>query len=255
MIRQIFFIAWIAVRELLYERVFYLLLAFAALALGLSVLLGSMTYAEQAKLTIDFMLGGLEIAMVLFSIFMSISLFQRELQLGSVAMILSKPISRTSFLLGKFIGQMVIQGFVAACMAIMTNFILWRIGEGFSAYAVSQAVFLIYLEALVMASATYFFAVNAGGTTSAAASLFLFTLGHLTENITAGVKGTDQAKFWPILRSLIPNFEVFNSKALASYALFENPETMRWSMLYALVCMTTFLILAALCFNRRDILT
>ena len=55
-------IAWIAIRELLYERVFYVLVSFAAVSLGLSLLLGQMTYAEQYKLTLDFMLAGIEIS-------------------------------------------------------------------------------------------------------------------------------------------------------------------------------------------------
>src|SRR3989338_8878152 len=107
-----FRIAWIAIRELLYERVFYLLVLFAAMALVLSLMLGQLTYAEQSKLTLDFMLGGIQLSMVLFSVFMGISLLQRELQMGSIAMVLSKPISRGSFLMGKYLGQISVQFFV-----------------------------------------------------------------------------------------------------------------------------------------------
>ena len=53
-------IAWIAIRELLYEKVFYVLVLFCVMALGLSLLLGQLTYAEQAKLTLDFMLAGID---------------------------------------------------------------------------------------------------------------------------------------------------------------------------------------------------
>jgi len=107
--KQALHISWIAVRELIYERVFHLLFSFVGLALILSILLGQLTYGEQTKLTIDFMLGSAHIAVILFSIFMGISLFQRELQMGSISMLLSKPVSRTSFLAGKYLGQILVQ--------------------------------------------------------------------------------------------------------------------------------------------------
>ena len=71
-------IAWVAIQELLHEKVSYLLIGFALFSLAMSMVFGQMTYGEQAKLTLDFMLGATQLSMLLFSIFMGISLFQKE---------------------------------------------------------------------------------------------------------------------------------------------------------------------------------
>jgi len=248
-------IAWIAVRELLYERVFYILLCFAILALGLSLLLGQMTYIEQYKLTVDFMVSAAEISMVLFSIFAGIALFQRELTMGSVSMTLAKPISRTTFLLGKFVGQSLVQmamvgGMLALTLLVTSAFRHPDVG------AMAQTFWLIGLESIVLTSLCYFFAVNSGATTTAIISLCFFGLGHLRESITENADhGSATFQIWRVVKNLIPDLEVFNTKALASYGITISSAELGWALVYCFVCVTFFLIMSALTFNMKDIPT
>lgn len=247
-------IAWIAARELVYEKVFYMLVSFCALALLLSLLLGQLTYAEQAKLTLDFMLGGIELSMVLFSVFMGISLFHRELTLGSISMVLSKPIARASFIVGKFLGQLLVQGAVVSMMGAMTLLVSLRFAGNVSQLAIAQTVGMIFLEVTVLTAITYFFAVLAGGVTTAVATLCIFALGHLHETFTENPK-VAAMPLWTLCKALIPNLEVFNMKALASYGIAASPPEVAWALLYGLCCATFFMTMAVVCFNRRDILT
>ena len=247
-------IAWIAVRELIYEKVFYLLVSFCLLALCLSLLVGQLTYAEQAKLTLDFMLGGIELSMVLFCIFMGISLFHRELTLGSISMVLSKPISRASFLLGKFCGQMVVQFAVMALMLLMTLLISYRFEENLSQVSIIQTVALVFMEITVLTSLTYCFAVVAGGVTTAVAALCLFLIGHSHEGFATNPK-VNSTLLWKLTRAITPNLDVFNMKTLASYGITISANEMGWAMVYALCCTFFFMLMAILFFNQRDILT
>ena len=190
-----FRIAWIAIRELLYEKVFYILLCFSLLSLGLSMMLGQLTFSEQSKLTLDFMLGGIQLSMVLFAVFMGISLFQRELTLGSVSMVLSKPISRATFLLGKYIGQIAVQTFVSLAMAGVTILNLFcNFGNAISYTAILQTVTLIIFEVCVLSAVTYFFAVNAGAITTAVAALCVFGLGHTGRCISSNIGDESMCK-------------------------------------------------------------
>jgi Cu-processing system permease protein len=252
---NIFRIAFIAIRELLYERVFYIFLSFSLMSLGLSLLLGQMTYAEQSKLTLDFMLAGIQISMTLFSVFVGISLFQKEIQTGSVSMVLSKPISRGTFLLGKFLGQVTVQLVVTALMAAFTIWVCRSYGL-VSIPAVLQCVFLISLEVCLLTAVTYFFAVNSGAMTTAVVGLCFFAIGHLRAGFAKNFAAKDGTSFiWTISQSVIPDLEVFNSKALASYGLLSSTTEVTWALTYALICIVFFLSLAVVCFNQKDILT
>lgn len=246
-------IAWIAVRELIYERVFYLLFSFVGLALILSILLGQLTYGEQTKLTIDFMLGGTHLAMVLFSIFMGISLFQRELQLGSISMLLSKPVSRSTFLIGKYLGQIFVQFGVMVSITGIVCCSLMRF-DGVQYLPILQAILLIFFETCVMTAITYFFSVNAGAITTAIASFAMFILGHysLTGNRSPA---SSSNPFKEVLLAIIPDLEVFNLKTYASYGVTISPVEVGLSSAYALVCIVMFLVLATITFSKKDILT
>jgi len=254
--RHTFQIAWIAIRELLYERVFYILLSFAAAALALSLMLGQMTYAEQAKLTLDFMLAGIELSMILFSIFMGISLFQRELSLGSISMVLSKPVSRASFILGKYLGQLAVQLGVTLLMGLFTALVCMRFGSAVSFLSIFQTCLLIALEIAVLTAITYFFAVNAGAITTAVAALAFFAIGHLENTIADNVKYyAENDVAWKAFENLIPNLEVFNMKSLASYGLSIPWHQVGLASLYAAICVVFYLVAASICFERKDILT
>lgn len=252
--KSAYYIAVVAARELVYERVFYLLVCFSGLALGLSLALGQLTYAEQAKLTLDFMLGGIEISMVLFSIFMGISLFHRELTLGSVSMILSKPIERASFIVGKFLGQTAVQFAVVASMTLITLAICSHLGGEISELAILQSVGLIFLEVTIITAVTYFFAVISGGVTTAVATLCFFGLGHLHDTFASNQR-LAQGIAWRILDAILPNLEIFNMKALASYGIAASFSEVGWASVYALCCVLFFISSAILIFSRRDILT
>ncbi|MEZ4751703.1 MAG: hypothetical protein R3B54_14075 [Bdellovibrionota bacterium] len=249
-------VAWITMRELIYERVFYLLLTFAVLALGFSLLLGQLTYSEQAKITLDFLLAAVEVSMVLFSVFMGIGLFKKELMLGSVAMVLSKPISRSSFLIGKYLGQVAIQFVVMFCMMLLTLAIQSNFQGDSSLLSVVQAVGLIFLEVLVLTAMAYFFAVNAGTITAAVVTLCLFAVGHMRESIVYHYNiSISRSWIWPVIMSLIPDLEIFNMKTIASYGYTLDATQLFWAVMYSLCCAVFFLFVACVCFANKDIAT
>ncbi|MBY0371487.1 ABC transporter permease [bacterium] len=248
-------IGWIAIRELIHERFFYILIGFLGASIAFSLLLGQMTYAEKAKLTFDFMLGSTHLILVLFSIFMGVTLFQRELLSGSVSMILSKPISRASFLLGKFLGQIGVQAAMAFCMGALTLGICSQFDGNFSVLATAQTVALIYAESVVLTALTYAFAVNTGSLTTALLTLALFSVGHMRQVVDSAFRAGENPWSWRLGRTLIPDLEIFNMKSLASYGQSLAGTEFFWAVAYALLCLGFYLALALVTFERKDIAT
>lgn len=247
-------IAWVTIQELIHERVFYLLLCFATLSLGMSYLLGQLTYAEQAKLSLDFLLAAIEISMLLFAVFMGIGLFRRELLTGSVAMVLSKPIARASFVTGKYLGQLAVQLVVILAMLLITLCVLWQYEAFDRMGAAMQATFLIALEVAVVTATAYFFAVNAGGVTAAVATIATFALGQLRADLSYAL-GDAKGWVWRLTEAVVPRLEVFNSKPLASYGILVGADHVAWASAYAICCVIFFLVAAAVCFSNKDVLT
>ncbi len=251
--KSTFHISFVTIRELLYEKVFYLLLVFAILSLGVSVLLGQLTYAEKLKMSLDFMLSGMQISMVLFAVFMAISLFHKELQLKSVYMILSKPISRSAFLVGKFLGQLFIQIAVIFSMGLITYFLCVSYGEFFSINALFQSVLMVIFETSILAALSYLLAANMGALTSAIITFVVFLLGHIQQTVNVNIKNSGTEPLWAAVKMLIPSLELFNIKAFVSYGLSITWHEMGLAFIYALICSSLYLFAAIICFNERDI--
>jgi ABC-type transport system involved in multi-copper enzyme maturation permease subunit len=254
MLKQISSIAWMTIRELLFEKVFYILLAFIFVAIALSTLLGQLTYAEQSKLTIDFMLGGIEITLTVFSIFVGLFLFQREYSSGSIFITLSKPLPRYRFLLGKFVGQMAVAVAIAIILTVVLLASISRLGEAFSTPALLQCVALILLQMGILTAITYLFTVLSRGLFPAVATATLFILGKYYTDIETIFKKGGSYFLWVLLR-LVPNLSALNTKQLASYGVRLPVTEWGWLAGYAFLCMAFYLFAASLCFENRDLQT
>jgi ABC-type transport system involved in multi-copper enzyme maturation permease subunit len=247
-------IAKIAIQELFHERVFYIIICFAALTLATSFLFGQMTYTQHGRITLNFLLAAIQISMLLFSIFAGISLFQKEIISGSVSMVLSKPISRSSFLIGKYIGQIITQFFVITIMGLITHTFLAVFYEIYEGYVLFQTLLLIFFEVMVLTAVTYFFSVIAGAMTSAILTICWFCIGHFWD-IFSSVLEKKNLISWTTVRTLIPNLEVFNMKDLASYAISISSLEIGYAFLYSLCCIAFYLTIGCLFFEQKDILT
>lgn len=253
--RTIVSISLITLKELLHEKVFYLIGGFALLAVAVSLLLGDLTYAEQSKITLDFLLAGIEFTNLLFSVFMGITLLHRELNLGWIAMVLSKPVSRTSFLLGKFLGQTFVQGLVICLMGILTWGLCSANEITVVPKALVQGLLLMFFEGIIMSSVVYIFAVNLGALLAASCSLLVYALGSFTGGADKTSQALQQNYVWLVLKGILPNFSILNMKTLAAYGL-----SIEWNLVgilfaYTLVCSIVYFVVASLTFSRRDIFT
>lgn len=253
--KSVWVIAGITIKELFHERVFYLLAGFAFLALLLSSLLGDLTYAEQSKITLDFLLAGIQLTNLFFSIFMSITLLNRELNLGWIALVLSKPVSRFEFLLGKFLGQTLVQVLLVLVMGLLSTGLCSLTQIQINQEAVFQSLLLFIFEGFVMTSLIYLLAVNFGALLSAATGLAIFALGNVLEGATKTNQALATSPVWILLKGIIPNFKIFNMKGLVAYGISLDWGLLGIAGLYAFVCSVLYFLLASIFFSRRDIFT
>lgn len=97
-------IALNAFRESLRDKILYNLIVFAGLLIGLSVLLADLSITEHHKIIADMGLAAINLIGVIIAIFIGISLVNKEIERRTVYTIMARPISRTSFILGKYFG-------------------------------------------------------------------------------------------------------------------------------------------------------
>lgn len=91
-------------KEIVRNRFLYLILFFAFVFIIFSLALGKLTIGEADKVIVDFGLGMIEIFGLIGVLFVGSQLLFKEVEGKTIFLILSKPIKRQDFILGKFFG-------------------------------------------------------------------------------------------------------------------------------------------------------
>ena len=102
--RTIWLIAGAVFKESVRDRVPYAMVVFAVLLIAASYLIGQLTAGQDMKTIKDLGLAALSIFGLFIAVFIGIGLVSKEVEKKSVFGLLSKPLSRTEFILGKYSG-------------------------------------------------------------------------------------------------------------------------------------------------------
>lgn len=120
---KIIVIALNTFREAVRNKVLYFLLIFAVLLIGFSTVISDLSIAEPEKLIKDLGLAATDFFGFLIAVFVGVYLVYNELDRKTIYTIVSKPIDRTQFILGKFFGLLFT---IYVNVAIMT-FVLFAV--------------------------------------------------------------------------------------------------------------------------------
>ena len=198
-------------KEAIRDRILYGFIFFAVSLILFSVVLGQLSFNQQIRVTMDVGLAGISLFSVLIAIFLGINLLHKEIEKRTIYPVLSKPVSRTSYLLGKFLGlsaTMVVQ------IALMTAVFLLvlKIQGGSLTAGLAMALLLIVCETLLVVAMALFFTSFSSPFLSGIFCLGIFAAGRnasLIEEL-AHKKGLEWMS--PILdgvSSVLPNLYLF----------------------------------------------
>ncbi len=210
--RQQWVIAFNTFRELVRSRVFLVLIVFAVLIFFMSLILGNLTFGDHYRVVLDFGLTAIQIVLVVLSVLLSISLVRKEIENKSVMSLLSKPLSRTDYFLGKFLGCLLLNVIFAFLGLVILYLILWEMNEAdikvwFQVYAG------IIFESSVLLSLSLFLGMALQGVSSMAVCVGVFLLGHWLDSLFFFAQKSGNIvfiNFAKIVSWLLPNLEMFN---------------------------------------------
>jgi len=248
-------IATNTVRESVRSKLLYGLLFFAVLLIGGGAVIANLSYVENDRILQDVGMGSVRLFGVAIAILVGINLIHREVDRRTVYTILSKPLSRAEFLVGKFLGltltiwlQMGIMGLAFVAVSIMTGAPL---GASHLAFFVLTGCEL----ALVVAIATLFSAF----TTPVLATFFttgVWVVGHASRELRdLGASADSPALEWTtwLIHRVLPDLESFNLASEAAHLLPVTASDWLLPMLYGAGYLTLVLFAAVALFERRDL--
>ncbi len=247
-------IAGNTVREAVRNKLLYTLLFFAVAVIGCAVLVASLSYVEGNRIIQDVGLAAIRLFSLGIAVFVGIGLIHNEVERRTIQTILSKPVSRAEFLLGKYLGLLATVWLQVAIMGVA--FVIVSLASGAPLGAgVAWALLLFCMElAVIVAVATLF----SSFTTPLLASLFtvgIWVVGHLTRDLLALGKQADQESVqWvtAFLYRVLPDLEAFNLTIEAVHGLPIESGEVVWPMLLGIGYSAVLLIVAIQVFQKRD---
>jgi ABC-type transport system involved in multi-copper enzyme maturation permease subunit len=108
-----------AFREAVRDRVLYNLVLFVLLLIAGAIFLGELSAGQEAKIIVDLGLSAMLLFGAFIAIFVGVGLVYKEIERRTLYAILSKPIGRGQFLLGKYLGL---------CLTLLINVLVMGIG-------------------------------------------------------------------------------------------------------------------------------
>lgn len=259
--RQLAAIAINTFKEAIRDKILYNLLIFALLLIGGSVLLATLTVGEQAKIIMDVGLASINLFGVLISVFLGIGLVSKEIEKRTIYTVLSKPIGRSQFLLGKYSGLLLtllvnsVIMTVSLFAVLMFNEFRWASSIWNVEFGLIKAVFLIYMELTILTAVALLFSTFTTSTLAAIFSLSTYVIGHVSGdlmNLSEKVEGTPTGLVLKSLYYLLPNLEQFDIKG---QIVHKHPVEYSYLLLtsgYAAAYVMILLLLASFIFVKRD---
>jgi len=243
-------------REAIRDRILYLLLVFGLLLIVSSVGLSLLTVGSQIKIIKDIGLASISIFGVLISVFVGIGLVSREIQRRTIYTVITKPVYRYQFLLGKYFGLLLtIFCNISLMTVIFLAVLFWK--GGFLDLSVLPAILMIGLELLLVTGFALFFSSFSTPILSAVFTFALYITGHLSGGLLllkAHVKSGFSRWLCDVLYYLLPNLELFNLKHQAVHGLPLHEGQLLLALIYGLLYAAAVFILTVAIFRRRDFL-
>jgi len=245
-------------REAVRDRVLYNLVFFALLMMAAAILVGQISIGIEQSVIVSLGLTAISVIGIFISVFIGVGLVSKEMDKRTLYALLSKPVERWQFLLGKFAGLVMTLTVNTAAMAVGLYAVLWVVKHSFvkGDWYLLVAVYLILLKlALIVALAMLFSCF----TTPFLA--ILFTVGLYLAGIYAEDLRTMQAvdlnpETMKMLRGisyLLPNFENFNVMGAVAHGR-RVPGILVWQdTWYAILYGAIVLAGAAMVFSRRNL--
>jgi ABC-type transport system involved in multi-copper enzyme maturation permease subunit len=241
-------------RETLRDKILYNLLIFSVLLIGASVLLGELTIAEHKKVVTDMGLAAINLIGFLIAAFVGIGLVSKEIERRTVYTIMARPISRTQFLLGKYAGLTLTLS--VNVLIMMAVFLVTLLTNGAPVHlALFQAVWLMFVELLVVTAVALLFSTFSSATLSAIFTLAIYVIGHLTADLKGIASKTESVVLKRITDGLyyvFPNLEMLNVKGQAAWGVSIPLSYQVMASTYGILYAALLLMVACVVFQRRD---
>ena len=245
-------------REALRRRVMWIFLIIGVFLIALGPVFGFLSPKDSQTVLRSLGLAAILLAGLFITIVTCIYLIPVEIERRTIYTVLSKPVQRYEFVLGKFLGGFFTVFINIAAMGIVFLVMIYFQEGHHIPSEMFKGVVLTFFQMMLLAALTIFFSTFATPVVNFFLSFGIFLVGNLssvTDSLT-----TSQNRITRLVGSfvhyILPNFGNFNIQNSIIHPVTEIANEnifIRNNVIYALIYSAVLLTLAILIFDRREV--
>jgi ABC-type transport system involved in multi-copper enzyme maturation permease subunit len=244
-------------REAVRDRVLYNLIFFALLMSGAAILVGQISIDIERKVVKDLGLTAVSIFGVVIAIFIGIGLVSKEIERRTLYTVLSRPVRRWEFIVGKFFGlagTLVVNTFFMAIGVFAALLYVSRHFQKADGW-VLVALYFIILQFLILTALALLFSSFSSPLLAAVFAFSLFVIGSFAEDLRGFAGMTHGVTRWLATGAayLVPNLSALNVISSVAHEQAVSGHLIFFNTVYALIYATLALCGAVLVFEHRDL--
>jgi ABC-type transport system involved in multi-copper enzyme maturation permease subunit len=252
---RIFAIATNGFREVIRDRILYVLGFFVLLLVLASRILPPIAVSADEKIFLDLGIGAISLLGSIVAIFVGTGLINKEIEKRTVLILVPKPLTSAEFIIGKHLG---LSGVLIVLVATMTGFyfaFMSLLGMNYPIQSLLIAIGYILLELMLLTAIAMTFGVFTSSILATLLSFGVYIMGHLSRDLLQLGKITENTGIERITKTLfliLPDLARLNLKNEAVYNILPSTGELINSLIYAILYITLLLTITITIFSRRQ---
>ncbi len=264
-------IARATTKEAIRQPVFLLLLALGLVLLLLNTFLPFFSMGDDVKMLMDCGLATILICSLLLAVWSASTSIASEIEGKTAMTLLSKPINRRQFIVGKYLG--ILKAVVWLMLPMVITFLLlvyFKVGydareaskdapshmEKMAAvWLILPGILLIYMEVAILTAISVAISTRLPMMVNMIICFGIYVIGHLTPNLVqAKAEGLEFVKFTgQLIATILPNLDNFNMSPAVATGTLVPPVYIGYSALSCLLYSGIAILVAFILFEDRDL--
>lgn len=257
MLHRISTIALHTFKQSVRDKVLYNLVVFAVLMIAASILFATVSIGLHQIILVNLGLSAIAVFGLFIAIFIGISLIAREIERKTLYNVLSKPVARWEFILGKFLGLF---------LTLVVNTGIMTIGFYLTLFYQSphlqkvdlgslEAIYFILLELALVVGVALLFSCISSPALSALFTFCVFVIGNLLDDLRGFGHQSGSAVMeclTTVVYYMFPNFHDFNVISRVAHGSLVPGRLLVSNSLYALLYAVVLISASIMIFEERE---
>jgi ABC-type transport system involved in multi-copper enzyme maturation permease subunit len=266
--RSVAIIAGGVFRDSIRDRIGYGLVFFSIMLMASSFLLAQLTAGQDVKIIKDLGLASASAIGLFIAIFFGIGLVTKEVERRSIYSLISKPVTRAQFVVGKYLGLVFTLLVNLTVMAIAFYAVLWYLDvtttDGAKAAweapaldpRMMKAFALIGVELMLITATAIFFSTFSSPFLSVAMTFAVYIIGHFGADLK-NLNSIVESKVLPMVARgvyyVMPNLTALDVKSAVVHGLPVSGTSMVLASASCMLYVAALLVASIVTFSRRDL--